>query len=281
MTVKHIRSRDAAFQKFTVLLNNRVKRGKYGEFIAEGVRNINEAVKNGWRVVSFIYPNKKKLSGWAASLLDGIETEINYRLADELMAALSGKTDSSELMAVIKMKKETAFDFAGLAQDIPNPVFVLFDRPSNKGNLGTTLRSCDAFGASLLVTTGHSVDIYDPDVIAASAGSFFKQPFIKLNDNAEIDSFVESLKREYPALKIIGTTARGEKNIGEINLLPPVLLLIGNETDGLSRKYIEMSDVLAKIPMSAGTSASSLNVSCAAAVLFYETARQRAKTPSS
>lgn len=271
MQTQRILSKNAAYQKFEVLLANKNKRHKYNEFIAEGVRNINEAVKNNWIIKSLIYPRDKKLSGWAIDILLNVKTEINYELPGHLMAQLSGKQNTSELIAVMKMKSNAEND----GELSGNPVIALIDRPSNKGNLGTMLRSCDALGIEKLIVTGHCVDIYEPDVIGASMGSFFKIPFLRYSDNADIDGYIAELKSRYPALKVIGTTEDNKTDICEIDLTAPVLLLIGNETDGLNRHYLEISDILATIPMSKGASASSLNVSCAAAVMFYEVNRQR------
>jgi len=271
VNTQRITTRDAAFQKFEVLLSNRNKRHRYNEFIAEGVRNINEAVKNDWQINSFIYPHGRILSGWAADLLRDIKTKTNYALSEPLMAELSGKETTSELMAIVNMKNNAE---NGKELGI-NPVVALFDRPSNKGNLGTMLRSCDAFGVEKLIVTGHSVDIYDPDVIGASMGSFFKVPFIRLTDNAAIAGYVAGLKQIYPTLKLIGTTSKNGTAIYDIDMTGPVLFLIGNEAEGLSKLYLETSDILATIPMHEQSSASSFNVSCAATVIFYEAVRQR------
>ncbi len=270
MNIKKIYSKDATYQKFEVLKTNRNKRYKYGEFLAEGVRNINEAVKNGWQINSFIYSGEKPLSSWAKNLLTTIPAKINYELTGVLMSELSGKTDTSELLAIIRMKDER--QEVGFSE---NPVVVLFDRPSNKGNLGTLLRSCDAFGVDALIVTGHSVDIYDPDVVGSSMGSFFKVPFVRLSENAEIDAYLKSLKEKFNNFKIIATTSHNRESINSIDLTKPVLFLIGSETDGLNRHLYDICDVEATIPMNALSSASSFNVSCAATVLLYETARQR------
>ena len=271
MNIQRIFSKNAIYQKFEVLLSNRNKRYKYNEFIVEGVRNINEAIRNDWQINSFIYPHDKKLSDWAADLLRNVKTEVNYQLTENLMSELSGKENTSELMAAVKMKSNSEND----KKLSVNPVIALFDRPSNKGNLGTMLRSCDAFGVEKLIITGHSVDIYEPDVIGASMGSFFKVPFIKLTDNSGIIEYMADLKREYPLLKIIATVSRGGTAIYDIDMTRPVLFLIGNEAEGLSRLYLEISDVHATIPMNEQSSASSFNVSCAATVMFYEAIKQR------
>lgn len=270
MKTERVYSKNATFQKFEVLKTNRNKRYKYQEFLVEGVRNINQAIANDWEIKSFIYSAGKPFSAWAENLLATIPTEINYELYYNLMDDLSDKNEPSELLAIVKMKDEKReFDLC------PNPVIVLFDRPSNKGNLGTLLRSCDAFGVDGLIITGHSVDIYDPEVISASMGSFFKVPFMRLYQNTDVDAYLGALKEKYPRLLVVGTTAHNEAKIYDIDLTVPIVLLIGNETEGLSNYCYQMADVLATIPMSEGSGASSFNVSCAATVMLYEAIRQR------
>ena len=276
MSIQKIFSKNAAYQKFEVLKTNRNKRHKYKEFFVEGVRNINEAIRNNWQINSFLYSGEKKLSPWAADLLKTIKTKINFELTDTLMGDLSSKEEVSELLAIIQMKneKDNTISFS------ENPVIVLFDRPSNKGNLGTMLRSCDAFGIDALVITGHAVDIYDPEVISSSTGSFFNIPFLKLSSNSEIDQYINNLKSQYPQIKIIGTTPHQQTRLQDVDMTTPIFLLIGNETDGLNQHYIEICDIIATIPMSANSFASSLNVSCAATVMFYEINRQRGEMSS-
>lgn len=271
LKIEKIFSKNATFQKFEVLKTNRNKRYKYKEFLVEGVRNINEAIRNGWTISSFLYSFENQCSRWAMDILNTIPTKVNYGLSNALLNDLSVKDDTSEVMAIVKMKgdNEDYFTFAD------NPLIALFDRPSNKGNLGTLLRSCDALGIERLIITGHAVDIYDPDVLASSMDSFFKVPFSRLYDNAEIDDYIEKLKSKYPLLKIVGTTAHEKTNIYEIQLTQPILFMIGNETTGLNNHLVEICDRLAAIPMSPDSSASSFNVSCAATAIFYEAIRQR------
>ena len=271
MKIQRIFSKNAAFQKFEVLKTNRNKRHRYHEFLVEGVRNINEAVKNGWKINSFLYSFEKPLSGWAQELLAHTDTDTNFELTAPLMDALSGKENPSELLALAAMRDEQddRINYADC------PVLALFDRPSNKGNLGTLLRSCDALGVNGLILSGHSVDIYEPDVITSSMGSFFKVPFMRLSGNDEIDAYIRSLRVQFPGFKVIGTTAHRQTPVYDVDLTTPVLFLIGNETDGLNQHLCEICDASVTIPMSEGTSASSFNVGCAATVLFYEAMRQR------
>lgn len=72
-------SKNNTFQKFEVLKTNRNKRYKYNEFLVEGVRSLNEAVRNDWKIKSFIY-DKNKLSGWAEDMINKVNTDLNFCL---------------------------------------------------------------------------------------------------------------------------------------------------------------------------------------------------------
>lgn len=266
----NIYSKNNTFQRFEVLKNNRNKRHKYNEFLVEGVRSLNEAAANKWNIRSFIY-DKNHLSGWASDMIRKVKTEVNYSLAPELMASLSSKEDTSELMAVIEMREDNLS-----ALTLPEtPFLVLFDRPSNRGNLGTMIRSCDALGADALIITGHAVDLYDPEVVVAAMGSFFNLPVIRISDNKRLFAYIEKLKETYPSFITVGTTAHKEHPVYTADLRGPLMLMMGNETMGLNRAFKEYCDLLCTIPMAEKSYASSFNVSCAASVLMYEVVRQR------
>ena len=265
-----IYSKNAAYQKFEVLKTNRNKRYKYNEFLVEGVRSLNEAVQNGWKIKSLLY-DPEHLSGWAKDMIRQTHTEVNYRLTADLLRDLSGKNDPSELMAVIEMRKD---DLGGVKLS-EKPFLVLFDRPSNRGNLGTMIRSCDALGADALLITGHAVDLYDPDVVVSAMGSFFNLPVIRVEDNNELFAYVERLRQQYPGFTLLGTTAHRELPVYNADLTGPLMLMMGNETMGLNKAFKEACDVLCTIPMAESSYASSFNVSCAASILMYEITRQR------
>ena len=260
---------NTAYQLFEVLKRNRYKRHKHQAFFVEGVRHINEAVKQGWSCESLIYSGDKQLSDWASNLLEQVDAKGLYELSQPLMDKLSEKTDTSELLAIFSMK----LDDTSRIQPKEQPLVVVMDRPSNKGNLGTLIRSCDAFGVDGLIMTGHAVDLYDPETVASSVGTFFSLPVIRLPSYKEVQIYLDQLRNDFPALQVIGTSAKGELYINHCEYKRPTMLLIGNETLGLSDNFKNMCDQLVKIPM--GGTASSLNVSCAASIALYEISRQR------
>ena len=263
-------AKDSTYQKFEVLKTNRNKRYKYNEFLVEGVRSLKEAVTNKWNIKSFIY-DKNNLSDWARETISSVKTKENFVLTPELMKDLSGKEDTSELMAIIEMHEDKLEN----VELSPIPFIVLFDRPSNKGNLGTIIRSCDSLGADMLIITGHAVDLYDPDVVVSAMGSFFNMPVIRIEDNNDLYAYIDSLREKYPDLLVAGSTAHKEKSIEEIDFKRPLVLMIGNETIGLNKAFKEYCDVLCTIPMDEKSYATSFNVGCAASIMMYEVTRQR------
>ena len=270
MTTVTVRSENSLFQKLVVLKTNRVKRGRYGEFLVEGVRNLNAAVRYCWKIAAVVYPYDRRLSDWAKDFINACGAD-RIEMKPELMEKLSGKTDTSELMAVAGMKDDDPerISFSGV------PLLALFDRPSNHGNLGTVIRSCDSCGVDGLIITGHAADLYAPEVVTATMGSFFKVPCVRMSSNEEIESYIGSLRSRYPDLVTVGTTAHMEKPLWDVDLTRPAVFFIGNETDGLSSFLKTFCDVQATIPMAADSFASSFNVACSATVMFSEAMRQR------
>lgn len=280
MKVQKILSKDAAYQKLEVLKTNRNKRYRYGEFLVEGVRNINEAVARDWEIVSWVYAARRQLSDWAKNLLHAVPTSVNLELAPALMDEISGKEDASEMLAVVKMKddadRDTAWflDALQLSADRP-PLLALFDRPSNRGNLGTIIRSLDALGADGLILTGHGVDLYDPDVVVSTMGSFFALPVVRIPRHDALAALFEVIREKWGDLQVLGTTAHARTALWQVDLKKPTVFMIGCETDGLSEGLKPLCTEMITIPMAETSYASSFNVACAATVMFYEAVRQR------
>ncbi|HUQ80133.1 MAG TPA: TrmH family RNA methyltransferase [Gemmatimonadaceae bacterium] len=255
---------NTAFQRVDVLLRNRTKRHRYGEFVVEGVRAINAAIAEGWTIRSFAYARDRALSRWASSVLDASTADSHLEMAPELFAQLSGKEEPSELLAVVAMRPDSADRISVRA----GMVVLVVDRPASPGNLGTMIRSCDAFGASGVIVTGHGVDLYDPATVRATVGAFFAVPSVALESHNDVAAWVASARASLPALKVVGTSARATTPLREFAWSPETVLVVGNETHGLSHAYRELCDDIVTIPMF-GT-ATSLNAAVATSIALYE-----------
>ena len=265
MKIINIGKDNATFQQIYALKENRNKRAQTKMFFVEGVQNIKDAISYNWEIESFIYANNTNLSDWAKSILN--KANFNYIITPSLMDKLSDKQDISEILAIVKMKNYQNAKYS------KNPIFVLIDRPSKKGNLGTIIRSSDALNVEQIFFSGHSVDIYDHSVITASMGSFFKLPIKFISSNNEFLEVVGKLKEKFPGLRVVATSLQTENRLQDYDFTSPVLLLVGNETDGLCRFYNEHADDFVKISMREGID--SLNIACATTACLYEINRQR------
>jgi tRNA G18 (ribose-2'-O)-methylase SpoU len=259
--VRRVSTRNAAFQQWQALLTNRTKRQRAGEFLVQGVRPITLAREHGWEIRALLHAGGAR-SAWAQELLgayDGVE------LAPELLAELGGK-DAQELIAVVGLRP----DRLDRIRPDPASLVVVFDRPATPGNIGTLVRSADAFGAHGVVVTGHAADPYDPRAVRASTGSLFAVPVVRVPSHREVLDGVRG--------QLVATDEDGDVELAAHDLTGPTVVLVGNETSGLSAAWREAADVTVRIPI--GGAASSLNAAAAGTVVLYETARQRAGRPA-
>lgn len=265
-------SSNDVFQKIEVLKRNRRKRHQQQTFFVEGVKPINLVLSENWHIVGFAYDMEKELSDWAKSILRESNAQFHYELAPHLMEELSDKEETSELLALVSMPQNDI-------RHIPvrdNLLVIVLDRPGNPGNLGTIIRTADAFGASGLIVMGHSADLYDPRTIRASVGTIFKLPSIRLESRSELVSWLDTIKSRFENLQIVGSSAKAKTNIEKMDFKKPTVLVLGNETHGMSHGFWEVCDHVFKIPIHGF--ASSLNLSCASAISLYEIYRQRNKS---
>jgi len=274
--VERITSRNARFQQWEALLGNRGKRHRAGEFLVQGVRPISLALEYRWPIRALVFDLDRPLSRWAAETLRSART-AQYGMAGELMAELGEKdstppeliavvgtaSDSLDRLSVLGTEKSAARSFLGL----------VFDRPTSPGNLGSIIRSADAFGAHGVIVSGHAADPYDPKAVRASTGSLFALPTVRVPGHAQVREWIAEQRAVGTEIQVVGTDEHGDADVAEFDLTVPTLLAIGNETNGLSQGWREACDALVRIPI--GGAASSLNAANAASVVLYEAARQR------
>jgi TrmH family RNA methyltransferase len=150
---------------------------------------------------------------------------------------------------------------------VQNPFILTLDRPGDFGNLGSTIRSANAFGVDAVYIIGHGVDVYEPKVIRASLGSVFFTEIKTIDSMEELEKIIKT-KKTKNGLKVIGTDSQGAVSIGEKAYARPIMLIIGNESKGMSVKLRTVCDEIVKIPISGNIN--SLNVSCAASIIMWE-----------
>ncbi len=147
------------------------------------------------------------------------------------------------------------------------PLVAVIEGIEKPGNVGAVVRSADAAGVSALIVAGGGTDLFNPNAIRASLGTLFKVPIAAAPPQAVFDWLMGQ------RLAIFAARVDAESVYTDVDLTQPAAIILGSESAGLTDVWRRPEVTAVRIPMRG--SADSLNISAAAAVTFYEAARQR------
>ncbi len=213
----------------------------------------------------------------AAASEGGIPRARILRTTDKLFAGVAGTENPQGVAGLFGQR---VWQFEDLLRGAPNadrgrggstsPLVVILTEIQDPGNVGTILRSAEAFGATGVVATLGTADPWSPKALRASAGSSLRVP---VQRGIAIPVLLAQLKMAQ--VKIYAASARGEdaSNPAKWDMKGPSAIFIGNEGAGLPREVERASDAQISIPMT--DAVESLNAGVAASLLLYEVARSR------
>ncbi|HVO58855.1 MAG TPA: RNA methyltransferase [Dongiaceae bacterium] len=247
----------------------------------EGVRLVEEALRSGAPVQAVLFSESgERHRQRLAPYLDRVEVNIPVlRTTDRLFEGIAD-TERPQGVAALVVPRTFSFDDISRpsASGTP-PLIVVLAGVQDPGNVGTILRTAAAFGATAAVTSASgqsgTASPFSPKALRASAGAGLHLPLI-------LGPVLPILLAQLKASGIQSLASSSREPSGseqpilapwQVNWCEPVALLIGNEGAGLPEEIERSADVRIRIPMS--SSVESLNAAAAAAVLFYEAARQR------
>lgn len=258
-----IQSKDNELVRRILKLKDKRYRMKTGEFVIEGFRFVEEALKSEFEVKTILVSEVQK-KRWDDFDLGG-KLKPGTRVAlikDELVKYLCSTENPQGIIAVIKKNKVSV-------SENKDGFYVLIDKLQDPGNLGTIIRTSHAAGASGVILTKGTVDPYNEKTLRATMGSIFRIPVIDDMNN----EFIDKLRKN--GYKLVATSLEKSISLYDTDLRQNVILSVGNEGNGISDEIFEKADIKVRIPMPG--EAESLNVSSAAAVLIFEAVRQRIK----
>lgn len=233
----------------------------------EGVRIIEEAVRSGVKFRAIFFGNSA--ANRAERLLPQMAAHVEtLLLPDKLFASLVPSETPQGVAALVRGKVFSMDEV--LAKSKTGPL-VAIAGVQDPGNLGTILRSAEAFGAGGVLLGEGTASAFSSKVIRASAGSAFRLPMAK----AKLEGAIEQLRAL--GLRLVATSSHKSKHLGDTDLSGPLAIFIGSEGAGVPRDLLAMMDEVVAIPHSA--SVESLNVGVAASIVLYEVARQRNNSP--
>ena len=262
MNILPVTAENAEYQIIQSIKHNRAKRNKLREVFVEGIECIKQAVNSKKEITRIIVKDINALSNWGKNVVEQNKRAKIIEMSNELYNGLADKTDPSEMLITAKIEPYTIDDIGA-----ENPFLIVFDRPSDYGNFGSTIRSANAFNADGLLVIGHGVDVYEPKVIRASLGSVFHIKIVTIESMEIFERYIQNQKKKNN-MEIIGTDSAGTVPLNKYQLKRPVMVIIGNEAKGMSIKLKDLCDKIVKIPMAGNVN--SLNVSCAASIIMWE-----------
>ncbi|NLY44679.1 MAG: RNA methyltransferase [Tissierella sp.] len=245
-------------------LNRKKNRWKNRLFIIEGIKIIEEAIINGIKIKSILFSDGFLDSEEGSVFYEGIKNRDNLvKINDSLFNSISDTENPQGIMAICE------FNVRNLSEvDYLNKPSILFlDGVQDPGNMGTIIRTADAFNIDGIILGEGSVDPYNLKVVRSTMGSIFRVPLYICDSSIET---IIQLKNK--GFDILATSLEGGA-IYDSDFNSKFLCVIGNEANGVNPKILDMADRCIKIPMPGN--AESLNAGVAASIIMYEVMRSR------
>jgi len=267
--INRVCSKENRFVKLVRQLSQRKYRDKTGLFILEGIRNLEDVLRSDFELQSVLINSGFQDKPEAKELLAQVHKSVPIlEVEDCLFQGLALTENPQGVILVIRQKKYSLEDIL----DTEPQVVVIADGIQDPGNLGTIIRTSSAAGASGVLVTKGSVDIYNPKVVRASMGGIFFLPVLPVESDEILIALLKQKK-----YKIAVADLEGQIIYYEAALKRPIALTIGNENNGPSMLFKDNADLLLKIPMLGKVE--SLNAGVAAGILVYDIVRQNNLKP--
>ncbi len=265
-TVKHISSsQNTLIKRVLVLKEKSRERKKSNQFILEGLREFNLALKGGYEIQSlFFYKNLISVEE-----ITSITNKLSYKpeliqVSKEVYQKIAYRETTEGILAIAKSKTHDLID---LKLSTKNPLILVAEATEKPGNIGALLRTADAANLDAVIIANPKSDLYNPNVIRSSVGCLFTNN-IATGSTEDIITF---LKANNIAIYCAALTA--SKAYTKTDYTSSSAIVVGTESKGLSEEWLTNSSQNIIIPMEGEID--SMNVSVSAAIIIFEAKRQR------
>ncbi|TXR48002.1 TrmH family RNA methyltransferase [Phyllobacterium endophyticum] len=243
-------------------------RDQQGVFLAEGLKLVIDAIDLGWTIKTLVYSK----AGKGNSLVEPVAARTIAKggdvleVSEKVIAAITRRDNPQMVVGVFEQKLQSLSSIKPQGND----VYVALDRVRDPGNLGTIIRTADAAGAKGVILIGDTTDPFSLETIRATMGSVFAMPVIRAPETEFL-----SWRKGFSGI-VVGTHLKGAVDYRTIPYSDkPVVLLMGNEQQGLPDQLASSCDRLARIPQEGR--ADSLNLAIATGIMLFEIRRNALK----
>ncbi|MDD9329862.1 MAG: RNA methyltransferase [Bartonella sp.] len=262
--VKEITSLSNPIIKYLKALNKKKNRNRESIFMAEGLKLVIDALNLGWAIHTLIV-SKNSLSNTIIENTAAKTIANGGSLIKASQKVLESITHRDNPQTVVGIFKQQWHPIEKIIRQVDD-VYIALDRVRDPGNLGTIIRTADAAGAKGIILIGETTDPFSPETVRATMGSIFSVPLYRCNESTFLN-----WSTHFRGM-IIGTHLKGSADYRTIDFKNgPIILLMGNEQQGLSDVLLNHCNNLARIPQCGH--ADSLNLAVATAIMLYEIRR--------
>ncbi len=251
--------------KNCVKLQQRKERDRQQKMMIEGYRAILQALQNRYPLHTLYYCPEFFYGHHESSLLSMAEQAgallLEVAAGPFQKMAVAPRPDG--LLALAPQIRRTLNGY----HPRPTAFFLVAEAIEKPSNLGAIIRSADGAGAEAVIVCDSQVDMFHPDVVRASVGTFFTIPLLAASPRQTLQWC------EAHGILSMAATPQAEVLYTHVNMCGPVAIIVGNEQRGLSSEWLHGADLTIRLPMHGQIN--SLNVAVAAALLLYEVVRQR------
>lgn len=248
-----------------LLVHKARERRPRGLFVAEGFREVELALRNGFRAEALFFDegltDESRIEELAA--LAGEPRPELIRVNKAVFEKIAYRTSVANVVGLFQLRERTFNDI----RLTHAPLLLVVEHVEKPGNLGAMLRTADAAGVHGVIVCDPRTDIFNPNTIRASLGAVFSVPVVA-TDN---ETTLQWLRQNH--IRVIATSLEASRPLYDCDLTKPTALVLGAESEGISEFWQQHADERVIIPMSGQVD--SLNVSASAAVVLFEAVRQR------
>jgi len=262
-----ITSKENKAVRYLVSLSDPKVRKKEKAFLVEGNKMVEEALRDNLGVKQVIAaPSLTQHHGKGLLKLAEHQGVDILWISERLLGSISDSKTPQPVMAVVAMREHS--EDALLANDAG--LIVIAHHLQDPGNLGTIIRTAEAVGASGVAVTPNTVDPYNNKAVRGSMGSIMRVPVVRIQSERD---FVTRCKER--GFQTVALELNGRETPFGLDLAIPTVIMLGQESAGLTAEDLAGFDHRIRIPMA--ETIDSLNVATSAAVILYEAMRQRMK----
>ncbi|CDE55319.1 MAG: TrmH family RNA methyltransferase [Clostridia bacterium] len=257
-----ITSKDNELIKHIRKLKDKKYRDESNEYVVEGVKLVEEAVKENAKIKQIIVcEDTTRTYEIPTHIMLEIAKYECISVSDKIFNIITQVTNPQGIMAIIEKNAQNA------KIDYTQDIIVVLDDVQDPGNLGTILRTVDSIGLNQIIVSKGTADAFNSKVVRSTMGAIFRIKIIEVENLAQA---IKEMRKHH--FKLMVTSLQTKNSIYDIDFYKKIIV-IGNEANGVSKEIQDMADEKAKIPMLGRTE--SLNASVAAGVVMYEYVRQK------